>query len=309
MRRSLTAASRGGVLAAAQAEIVCSSLKKFYPDIDIKIKKIAAAGDKDRHTLLWNLKTSGFFTTQIEDAVLAGQADFAVHSFKDLPTSGRKGLQITAVLDRKYPEDCIVASGKVKYIEQLKKGAVIGTSSLRRAVQIKRLRPDLQVVPLRGNVPTRIKKVFDGALDAAVLARAGLERLNQSDKISFCFDPKEFVPAPAQGALAVQTKSDDSMVTKMVSSIDDRFSRLVSLAERQILVTTRCGCHAPVGAFAEIAGNEIEITAFISDKDGRTFLKEKVRGPLEQSIALAERLANILLDSGGREILDKLESR
>ena len=309
MKRSLSLATRGGVLAVAQADIVCSSLKKFYPDIDIKLKKIAAAGDKDRGTPLWNLKTSGFFTKQIEDALLSGQADFAVHSFKDLPTAEREGVSIAAVLDRKFPEDCIFASGRVKSIEQLKKGATIGTSSLRRAVQIKRLRPDLQVVPLRGNVPTRIKKVLDGSLDGAILARAGLERLNQSDKISFCLDPKEFVPAPAQGALAVQTKSDDDMVSKIVTSIDDPFSRAVSLAERQVLVTTRCGCHAPVGAFAEIAGDVIEITAFISDTDGRNFLKEKIKGPVEESIVLAEKLANILLDSGGRGILDEMESR
>ncbi len=308
MRRSLTAATRGGVLAEVQTQIVCEALKKIYPDIEIKIKKIASAGDKDRRTSLWDLKTSGFFTTQIEDAVLAGRADFAVHSFKDLPTAGREGLQMSAVLDRRCPEDCIVATVKAKSIEELKKGAVVGTSSLRRAVQIKRLRPDLQVTALRGNVPTRLKKVLDGTLDAAVLARAGLERLGQADKISFCLDPKEFIPAPAQGALAVQTRSDDNIVTKMISSIDERISRLVSLAERQILVATKCGCHAPVGAFAEIDSDSIEITAFISDSEGSKFLKEKIKGPLEESIDLAEKLANRLLDSGGREILEDMEN-
>jgi hydroxymethylbilane synthase len=307
MKSSLTAATRGGVLAAVQTEIVCERLKKICPEIEIQIKKIASAGDKDRRTSLWDLKTSGFFTTQIEDAVLAGQADFAVHSFKDLPTAEREGLIIAAVLDRKYPEDCIVASGNVKSIEKLKKGALVGTSSLRRAVQIKRLRRDLQVAALRGNVPTRIKKVLDGAIDAAVLARAGLERLGEADKISFCLDPKEFIPAPAQGALAVQTRRAEETVTEMVSAIDERISRLVSLAERQILVTTKCGCHAPVGAFTEVEGESIEITAFISDAEGRRFIKEKIKGPLEEAIALAEKLANILLDSGGREILAEME--
>jgi hydroxymethylbilane synthase len=255
---------------------------------------------------LWDLKDSGFFTSQVEDALLAGEADLAVHSFKDLPTRLREGLTIAAVCDRAFPEDCLVSPNPISAIEQLGNSAKIGTSSLRRAVQIRRLRKDLEPVPIRGNVQTRIRKLDKGEFDAVILARAGLERLGLGDKISFCFDPRNFIPAPAQGALAVQTRETDIEIGKVVAAIDDEKVRMVTFAERQVLATMQCGCHAPVGAFANIVGDNIEICAFISDLQGENLVRREIVGPASKGQALAEQLAQELLQDGGREILAKL---
>lgn len=304
----LTVATRPGKLAVAQTEIVCSLLKEVHPDIQLEIKQITTAGDRDRRIALWNLKDTGFFTSALEDALLTGQADFAVHSFKDLPTQQRDGLTIAAVCDRQYAQDCLIAAGSVTSIEQLPHAAKIGTSSLRRAAQLKHLRADLAPTAVRGNVLTRIRNLKEEKFDAVILARAGIERLGLSDEISFSFDPTEFIPAPAQGALAVQTRTDDSKTSRLIASIDDEKLRTVTFAEREILTTMRCGCHAPVGAFAKITGNNIEITAFICDLQGENFIRRQITGLPEDAQNLAEKLANDLLAAGGKKILASFES-
>jgi len=303
----LTVATRSSDLALAQTKLVISKLKIIYPDIKIKIKKITTTGDRDNRTALWELKTSGFFTSQIEDALLAGVADFAVHSFKDLPTHPRDGLTIAAVCERQFAQDCLIASELAVSIETLKPQAKIGTSSLRRMVQIKRLRPDAKLSPIRGNVTTRIRRLTEGKFDAIILAQAGIERLGLAEKITISFNPTQFIPAPAQGALAVQTRCDDAATNKFISAIDDQKTRITTFAERQILVTMKCGCHAPVGAFAEITGDNIEIYAFISDLEGKIFLNRRTKGPTAQAITLAEKLANELLSAGGNKILQSLK--
>jgi hydroxymethylbilane synthase len=282
-------------------------LEREHPDIQIKIRKVTSRGDRDRRTALWNLKSTGFFTSQVEDALLAGEADFAVHSFKDLPTAQREGLAVGAVFDRNFVEDCLVSASQVESIEQLPEGAKVGTSSLRRAAQLKRLRADLQPTPIRGNVQTRLNKLDSAEFDAVVLARAGLERLGLGQRISLVFDPSQFIPAPAQGALAVQTRSDDERLRKQVSAIDDANARLITSAERQVLTTMQCGCRAPVGAFAKIIGDDIEICAFISDLQGKNFIRRQLTGPAEDAGRLAEQIANELLSAGGEKILASLD--
>jgi hydroxymethylbilane synthase len=303
MRKVFTVATRGGELAIAQTQVVIGALKRIYPDIQFKIAKITTKGDRDKRTALWNLKDSGFFTSQLENALLAGRADLAVHSFKDLPTRQQDGLTIAAVCDRQFVEDCLVTAVPVSSIEQIPLSAKIGTSSLRRVAQIRRLREDLNVIPVRGNVQTRLKLLDTGKVDGVILARAGIERLGLGQKISFCFDPMNFIPAPAQGALAVQTRGDDVATQKIVAAINDKNARITSFAERQVLVTMQCGCHAPVGAFAKIAGSDIEINAFISDIEGKNFIRRRIVGPAKESDNLAEQIANDLLSSGGKEIL------
>lgn len=309
----LTVATRAGRLAIAQTEIAISALKKIYPDIQVKIRKITAEGDRDRRTALWNLRTSGFFTSRVEDALLAGEADFAVHSFKDLPTRRREGLSIAAVCKRQFAEDCLITDdpacagmttpAKAGAIGQLHHSARIGTSSLRRAVQIKRMRADLQVLPIRGNVQTRIKLLDESKFDAIILARAGIERLGLAERISLCFDPTQFIPAPAQGALAVQIRSDDVAKAKLIAAISDERARMITFAERRVLAVMQCGCHAPVGAFAEIAGDDIQICAFISDLGGGNFIRREITGPTAQADKLAEKIAKELLNAGGKKIL------
>jgi hydroxymethylbilane synthase len=305
--KSLTVATRGGALAIAQTEHVIALLKKIHPGLSIRVKKITTTGDKDRRTALWTLKETGFFTSQVEDALIARQADFAVHSFKDLPTAQREGLTIGAVFDRNFVEDCLVAALPIESIEQLPANAKIGTSSLRRSAQLKHLRADLEPTPIRGNVHTRLRKLAVGQFDAILLARAGMERLDLADKISFIFDPAVFIPAPAQGALVIQTRADDAETNEIVAAIDDKGARTTTAAERKILTTMRCGCHAPVGAYAKITADKIKIRAFICDLKGENYIVRQTTGPTAQAETLAEKLAKDLLTAGGDEILASLE--
>jgi hydroxymethylbilane synthase len=310
MKKTLIVATRGGSLAMAQTQIVVSALQKIHPNIDIRIKKIASEGDKDRRTTLWELKSTGFFTSRLEDTLLANEADppkgevspkadIAVHSFKDLPTAIREGLTIAAVLDRKSPEDCLVSAKPIKSIDELPNAAKVGTSSLRRTIQLKRLRGDLKCVPIRGNVTTRLKKLECGEFDAIVLARAGLERLGLCDKISIVFDPTKFIPAPAQGALAVQIRADDKETEKIVSRLDDKNARVTTTTERLVFAALGCGCHAPAGVFAKINGEQITISGCFSDPEGQNFVQSTISGPVTDSENLAQLLADKLLRKDG----------
>ena len=303
----LTVATRGGALAIAQTEHVIATLKKLHPGLEIEIKQITTTGDQDRRTALWNLRDTGFFTSQLEDALMAREADFAVHSFKDLPTAQPEGLDIAAVFDRNFVEDCLIAKDPVDSIDQLKASATIGTSSLRRAAQLKHLRGDLEPTPIRGNVQTRLDKLDTDEFDAVLLARAGLERLGLAGRISFVFDPAVFIPAPAQGALGIQSRADDAETNKILAAIDEENARTTTSAERTILTTMQCGCHAPVGACAKITEGEINIRAFISDVEGKNYISREIAGPAAEAKNLAEKIARELLEAGGSEILESLE--
>lgn len=307
MSRVLTVATRRGALALVQTRSVIASLKAHDPDLQIDIKEITSEGDRDRRTLLWQLKDAGFFTSRLEEVLLAGEADFAVHSFKDLPTRPREGLAVAAVCDRRFPEDCIVAREAVDSLEKLPPAARVGTSSLRRIAQLGHLRPDLRPEPIRGNVQTRLGKLAGEGLDAVVLARAGLERLDLAGRISFAFDPEQFVPAAAQGALAIQARSDDAETNGILKTIDDDGARILTTAERQVLITMKCGCHAPVGAHARRQGDDVVLTAFVADRSGATYLKRQVTGPAAEAEALGRQVAEQLLAAGGKDILAELE--
>ncbi len=307
--KTLVVATRGSRLALAQAEIVITALKNAHPGIDFKIDTIRTKGDRAKSVALWQLNGFGFFTRQVEEALLGGRADLAVHSFKDMPTEQTDGLTIAAIFQRDFPEDCLVSSRSIHSLDDLPGGAKIGTSSFRRIAQIRHLRGDLITTGIRGNVETRLAKLEAGQVDAVVLARAGLERLGLAEKISFSFDPQEFIPAPAQGALAVQTRTDDPQTTKLVASIDHEPTRLTVLAERKVLARLHPGCHAPVGVFARIIGSDIMITGFVANIEGSVFLRREVKGPVEQSEILAQRLADELIKDGAAKILESLERK
>lgn len=303
----LTVVTRRGELALTQTRTVIAALQEKHPGLEVRVNEVISAGDRDRRTALWDLKDTGFFTSQLEDALLAREADLAVHSFKDLPTQERAGLAVTAIYNRQWPEDCLLAKRPVGSLDELPQAARVGTSSLRRVAQLRHLRPDLELVPLRGNVQTRIRKLQTTDLDAIILARAGLERLGLAEMISIIFDPKQFIPAPAQGALAIQTRSDDQETVKIVQSLDDQSARALVLAERQVLVTLKCGCHAPVGAYAERNGEAMEVHAFIADVEGRNMIHKQTKGAVSEAVSLGGRVAQDLLDAGGRKILRQLE--
>lgn len=303
----LTAITRAGALATTQTAAIVDAMLAKHADLVIDTRHISTAGDQDRTTTLWTLKDSGFFTNQLEQTLLAGQGDLAVHSLKDLPTEDKSNLKIAAICMRRYPQDCLLSTSGVSSVDDLPAEARVGTSSLRRACQMRRLRSDLRIEPIRGNVPTRIQKLEQGQYDAIILARAGLERLGLMEKVSFSFSPDEFIPAPGQGALAVQIRGDNQKLARLLDSIDDSQARLCCLAERHILTVLRCGCHAPVGAYARIEAGRMQLTAFVSTIDGHTFIQHDIQGPAENWQELAGDLAGQLLQSGARQILKELQ--
>jgi hydroxymethylbilane synthase len=299
----LRIATRASTLAIAQAQIVVGAMKRQNPDISFEIVEIKSKGDIDIKKPLWKLSETGFFTAAVEDALCEGKADIAVHSYKDLPIGESNGLVVAAVLDRRFCQDCLVCGGKIESLDDLPKGAKIGTSSLRRKVQLLHERPDLKCEPIRGNVPTRISQVEKGRFDGTVLAYAGVERLGLTKKISFSFDPVKFIPTPAQGAIAVQARVDDNEILKLLTGIDDKVSRTTADAERLVLHEIGAGCHAPAGVFAQIAGSNIIIYAFVANENGTEFINRKKQGPVNSAQKIATELANELLKAGAAELL------
>ncbi len=325
-------ASRASKLAVIQSNEVSKLLRKIRPDIECSFINISTRGDRDKTDFLYSSavrmadKTGsmGFFTTEVEKALLDDRADLAVHSYKDLPTTFTEGLIVAAVPRRESPADALVSMEKIDSIDDLPAGATIGTSSLRRIAQLRRLRDDIECVPMRGNVETRVRKVTQGQVSAIVVACAGLNRLGLGDKISFCFDPKQFIPAPAQGALAVQVRSDDKELAELVSQIDDKNSRIAVETERRVLQVMHGGCSIPLGVYSEIQGDTINgelastersrrvesitIDAIICDVEGKNCVRRSITAPLDESKPTAEKLAQELLASGGKKILNQIKN-
>ncbi|MHC4186875.1 MAG: hydroxymethylbilane synthase, partial [Planctomycetota bacterium] len=250
----------------------------------------------------------GFFTSEVENAVLDGQADLAVHSLKDLPTASNPKLVVAAIPKRESVADALVASDKVASIDDLPKGSTIGTSSLRRIATLKHIRKDLNTVPLRGNVETRVSKVADGKIDAIIIACAGLNRLGLTDNISVVLSPEEFLTAPGQGALAIQVRADDNELIELVSKLDDNSTRISTQTERHILETMHGGCSIPLGVYSHISGDTITIDAMISDIEAKNYIRLSQAGNIEKAKICAEQLAQKLLDAGGKQILTQIRN-
>ena len=303
MMERIRIATRSSSLALIQAQIVVEAISKYRHDIDFEIVEIKSQGDIDRKKPLWKLSETGIFSAAIEEALHEKQADIAVHSYKDLPILQTNGFVVGAVLDRRFCQDCLICQNKIASLDNLPQGAKIGTSSLRRKAQLLHIRPDLKCETIRGNVHTRINQVEKGEFDAAVLAYAGLERLELTGKISFAFNPIEFIPSPAQGALAVQAGANDHEILKLLSAIDDKGSRITSDTERLVLHKIKAGCHAPAGVYAKINGGDIDVYAFVADEDGKKMINKKIRGQVKFANKAAEEMANELLKSGAAELL------
>jgi len=299
-------ATRASRLALAQSEIIRKHLKRLVPDIEISIVKVQTGGDRDKSEFLYKSDSIGLFTSEVEKAVLDSRADLAVHSLKDLPTHISQGLEVAAICQRHYVADALVASRAVTSIEGLASGASVGTSSLRRIAQLKHIRTDLNCVPLRGNIETRVRKVISGQTDAIIVASAGLHRLGLADKISATLEPEVFLTAPGQGAIAVELRCGDSELSEIVSMLDDKPSRIATEAERTVLSTMRGGCSIPLGAYARIIGNEMIIDAAIADLHGERLIKRSISCAVEDNKSCAKKLAEDLLNAGGRDILEQI---
>lgn len=306
--KSIKIASRASKLALIQSNHIRNLLTNLCSDVEISIVKVSTKGDHDKSDFLYKSESVGFFTSEVEKAILDGRADLAVHSLKDLPTTVTTGLVVAAVPKRESAADALVASGQVTCLDDLPAGATVGTSSLRRIAQLHHFRPDLKIVPLRGNVETRVRKVTTGQIDAIVVAQAGLNRLGLSDKISAILPLQEFIPAPAQGALAVQIRTGDGELAELVSQIDDKHSRITAETERCVLAATQGGCSIPLGAYAQIQGDTIIIDAMVCDIEGEKYIRLSKTGPIDEAKICAEKLAQELLTSGGQEILDQIRN-
>lgn len=306
--RTLRIATRGSALAVAQTELVVDRLMAAHPQVQVELITIQTRGDQQQHTPLWKLEGYGFFTTQVEAALLDGRADIAVHSFKDMPTQTDLRLRIAAIFERIHPEDAAITAVQAACLADIPQGATVGTSSPRRIAQLAGQRPDLDIRPLRGNVETRIRKVRNGDYDAIILARAGLERLGLADAIAFCFDPTVFVAAPGQGALAIQTRADDSAAQALVACLHHTVTAVCVQAERAVLAALHPGCHAPVGVHARLCGDVLDIFALAAPLRGWPCLRRQVRGDCRCAEALAAELVEQLRQGGVEDILKPYEA-
>jgi hydroxymethylbilane synthase len=296
--------TRASALARWQTEHVIALWRAREPGLRAEIVDLSSAGDDLPEAPLERMEGTGFFTSAIESALLERSIDVAVHSLKDLPVAATDGLALAAIPSRGPVEDALCAREGAT-LASLPAGARVGTSSLRRVAQLRALRPDLDLRPLRGNVPTRLERVARGELDAVVLARAGLERLGMADRASEIFPVERVLPAPAQGALAVQCRVADVDLRARLASLDDAPTRRAVEAERALLHALRGGCSVPVGAHARVSGATMTLEAGVFAPDGRRALRVEVQG-LEPSTTGAEA-ARRLLASGAGEILAALE--
>jgi hydroxymethylbilane synthase len=301
-------ASRASKLALVQSNYIRDLLLNLSDDLEVSIVEISTKGDRDKSDFLYKTDSMGFFTSEVEKALLDRRADIAVHSLKDLPTSPAEGLIVAAMPKRESPADALIAQQGITSIDDLPPGSTIGTSSLRRIAQIKHHRKDLNCVPLRGNVETRVNKVKTGQVDAAILACAGLNRLSLSDNISATLPLKDFIPAPAQGALAVECRANDSEVIDLLTQLDDKPTRIAAQAERAILAEMHGGCSIPLGVHAQIKDDKITINAMISDTEAENYIKRTKTDTIDNIKTLTKTLAHELLEAGGQNILDQIRN-
>ncbi len=297
--------TRGSKLAIAQTREVIKLLTQARPDIALRVHTIATRGDRDQATAVTRLGARGVFVKEIEQALLEGRVDIAVHSAKDLPTAETPGLIVCAFPPRAERRDALVTRGGEK-LRELRPGARVGTSSLRRQAQLRALRRDLRFVPLRGNVDTRLRKLAEGQAEALVLAAAGLLRLGREEAIAELLDEEVCLPAAGQGALAVQCRATDDAVREALAEIDDPATRACVEAERAVLAALRCGCAIPVGVAAEVAGEELRLRAVVCQPEGGEIVREELAASAADPQGAGVELARRLLCAGAEEILARL---
>ena len=296
--------SRGSQLALWQANHIRSLLVERGHQAEIEISK--TTGDKISDVALAKVGTKGMFTKEIEEALVEGRIDLAVHSLKDLPTDIPPGLEIAAVTTRGNPRD-VFCSPKYASLEDLPPGARVGTSSLRRQAQLKALRPDLAIHPLRGNVDTRLRKLEAGEFDAIILAAAGLDRLGRTELVRQILPPGVMCPAAGQGALGVETRDGDIATRQLLKFLDDPAARATTTCERALLKKLGGGCQVPIGALAEVREGILHLEAIVADPDGSRLIRESRDG--SDPVLLGEAVGAALLDRGGEAILEAVYSR
>jgi len=294
--------SRGSALALTQSKWVVEKIKEKHPGVGVEIVIIKTTGDKLSNAPLSEIGGKGVFSKELEEALLRKDVDLAVHSLKDMPAETPAGLHIPVVPLREDPRDVLVSRGG-KRLEKLPKGALIGTSSLRRGCQLKHRFPGFKIVPIRGNLGTRIRKLEAENLDAVVVAMAGMNRMGMTKKITQIIPDDIIVPAIGQGALGLELRSDDAYTAQLVSFLDDPPSRIAVQAERAFLKCFGGGCLLPIGAHAEVNEDVVNIVAVVASLDGKILIKDQATAGLQFAELLGRCTAQRILSRGGKEIL------
>ncbi len=302
--------TRGSPLALAQARLVRRLLAQTHgvPEDDIAIEVISTGGDRSQasNASLIEIGGKGLFTKEIDEAMLAGRVDIGVHSSKDVATRLPEGIDLVAFLEREDVRDAFI-SVKVQSLDHLAERARFGTSSIRRAAQVLRQRPDLEIVPFRGNVGTRLQKLFDGVADATLLAMAGLNRLGEGHRATALLDPDIFMPAPAQGAIGIAVRSGDRRMADLVAPLDHAPTRIAITAERAMLAVLDGSCRTPVGALSRLDGTTLTLKGQILSLDGRTAFDSAATGT--DPLALGQQIGNDLIAQAGTEWLAQWAAR
>lgn len=298
-------ATRSSPLALWQAEEVSRRLKQIHPNLDVQLVTMKTKGDKILDAPLAKVGGKGLFVKELEAGMLAGEADIAVHSMKDVPVEFPEGLELALIMEREDPRDAVV-SNRYQSLSELPAGALVGTSSLRRQTQIRERYPELKLDWLRGNVNTRLRKLDDGEFDAIILASAGLKRLGFEQRISSFLEPEESLPAIGQGAIGIEARSDDEAVKALIAPLADVDTSLLVQAERAMNETLNGGCQVPLAGYAVLDGDQLYLRGLVGEPDGSMVLRSEIRGLATDAVQLGIRLAEDLLAQGAGEILERL---
>ncbi len=306
MGGSLVIGTRGSKLALWQAHWVKAEIEKNHPGLHVELSVIKTKGDKILDVPLAKVGGKGLFVKEIEDALLSGAIDLAIHSMKDVPAEIPEGLSIGAIPLRENPMDVLLSRGNLT-LKELPYQAKVGTSSLRRSSQIRKVRPDLDILPLRGNIDTRLRKLDEGEFDAIVLAAAGVRRLGFADRISEYLPPETVLPSVGQGALCIEIRLNDPRIEAIVTQMNHDDTHTVVSGERAFLHRLEGGCQIPIAAHGAVSGTDFTMTGLVADLTGETIIKETISGPREDSVALGIALADRLLERGAKTILDQVK--
>ena len=302
--RTFVIGTRGSPLALAQTELAAAALRAAHPGVALEVRQVRTRGDRDQHTPLAQLGAQGVFVKDIENALRVGEIDLAVHSLKDMPSEQPERLVIAAVLEREDPRDALVSRLGLG-LERLPRGARIGTGSLRRQAQLRALRPDLEVVDLRGNVDTRLRKAASEEFDAVVLALAGLVRLGRAAEVTAILPLDVMLPAVGQGAICIEVRADDGEALALARAIDHPATRAATTAERSFLHELGGGCHVPIAAHAVLEGGYLWLRGLVASCDGARVVRGSMSGLPGLAEDLGQSLARQLLAQGSSELLSE----
>jgi hydroxymethylbilane synthase len=302
----LRIATRKSQLALWQAEHVAALLREKHPGLAVELVPLLTQGDRIQDRSLASIGGKGLFIKELEVAIADLRADIAVHSMKDVPADIPQGLMIAAVLPRADPRDALVTTSGITRLEELPRGAIVGTSSLRRQAQVRALRPDIRTEALRGNVDTRLRKLDAGGMDAIVLACAGLIRLGLESRISARLDPRVCLPAVTQGVIGIECRIGDARTRALLSTLEDRSTRLVMDAERAFAARLGGSCQSPIAAYAELDGGRISLSGLVAEPDGSRLLRDSLSGDTGNPASLGRELADRILAAGAGSLLERL---